>query len=240
MQEVELYNSSGEELYQLAQWDKDVYITIKAQTTVFTGTGTCQIHFFSSASEQALVVNGNFSVVNGIISVTCKIPNKILTEPYAINGHVVMYYGSGNEEIRGTYKFRINILKRPQPSDYIYTESDDYVALASVIAQCEGYASNAADSAEDAATSEANALAYKNDASASEANALEYKNSANNSANAAAQSLVATNAYADTAREYANSAQQSAEDAAAYSGSNLYSIGLNPITGRLSLYYNGE
>ena len=406
MQEVELYNSSGEELYQLAQWDKDVYITVKAQTTVFTGTGSCQVHFFSGGTEEALVVNSTYTVTGGTLSVTCKIPNLILTKPYAVNGHIVMYYDTGTEteEIRGTYKFRINILNRPKPSDYIYVESDDYVALSWVMEKCENYALDAsnssliATSARDAAStyasnslvseqaaknsenaakasetasashsaaaatsatnaatyehnalnsknaaalSESNALTYKNNAadsasaastsasgastsatnaassatlaesyakggtgsrsgentdnakyyseqayqsaqtageavaevieanieetleeirekaaaaadsadaaeasasaaSASEAKALSYKVSAGNSASAAAQSLISANNAVTVAQEYAESAQKSAEDAAAAAGSNLYSIGLNPVTGRLSLFYNGE
>ena len=107
MQEVELYDSYGRELYQLTQWDKDIGITIKAPADDFTGSGSCQIHFFNALSTSAYVTTGSYTVSGSTMTVTCVIPNKILEEPFDVMGHVVMLN-------RGLYRFRINMIRRPR------------------------------------------------------------------------------------------------------------------------------
>lgn len=106
-------------------------------------------------------------------------------------------------------------------------------SAANSAARAETAADEADESASNASMSERNALFYRDEAENSATIAAD-------SATAAAASLVQTNEAAQTAERYAESAEQSAHDAAAYAGTNLYNIALNPSTGRLALYYIGE
>ena len=121
---------------------------------------------------------------------------------------------------------------------HAYREFTDEVAASETsafnsAARAETAADNSEDLARRASASERNALFYRNEAEDS-------ATVAKDSADSAARSLVQTNQAAQTAANYAESAEQSAQDAAAYAGSSLYNIALNPSTGRLALYYNGE
>lgn len=233
MQRAEVYNFSREEVYQISQWDKDIYVIIEGYADSYTGSGICQVHFYNALSPEALVVEAQYSITDSQIFILCKIPNKLLMNPYDIYGEVVMLTGAQHDGPHAILMFSIDMLCKPQPSDYVVPGSEDYITVEQAILRCE----NAADHAEG---SEVNAALSAYNASSSESKALTYKNSAETSARDAADSLVDANKAANLSKYYADSAEQSAEDAAAAAGSNLFSIAVNPTNGLLCIYYNGE
>lgn len=77
----------------------------------------------------------------------------------------------------------------------------------------------------------------KNDAVAS---SKTYAESARQSATASANSATNSAASEKNAASSAESARQSAETAAGYAGAAVYSLGINPNTGHMAVFYNGE
>lgn len=233
MQRAEVYNFSRQEVYQISQWDRDLFIIIEGYADGYTGSGICQVHFYNALSPEALVVEAQYSITNSTINILSKIPNRLLMEPYDISGEVVMLEGSQHDGPHAILMFSIDMLHKPQPSDYLVPDTDDYLTIEEAIQRCENAATGASVSALSASSS-------ASAASASEANTLNYMNNAESYASDARTSVVSADEASATAHMYADSAEQSAIDAAAAAGSNLYSVGLNPVTGRLSLFYNGE
>lgn len=79
--------------------------------------------------------------------------------------------------------------------------------------------------------------AAKNDAIAS---FKTYAESAKQSATASANSATNSATSEKNAAASAESARQSAETAAGYAGAATYSLGINPNTGHMAVFYNGE
>lgn len=77
----------------------------------------------------------------------------------------------------------------------------------------------------------------KNDAIAS---SKTYAEAAKQSATASANSATNSATSEKNAAASATSAKQSAMDAAGYAGAALYSIGINPETGHMAIFYNKE
>ena len=80
MQEINIYDSEGNIIYDLVQWDKDVkiYITEPEIDKAYN------VHFFNRNNNEAMVVQSTYE--NGTL---CSIvPNDILTEELPINGYV--------------------------------------------------------------------------------------------------------------------------------------------------------
>ena len=80
MQEINIYDSEGNIIYDLVQWDKDVkiYITEPEIDKAYN------VHFFNRNNNEAMVVQSTYE--NGTL---CSIvPNDILTEDLPINGYV--------------------------------------------------------------------------------------------------------------------------------------------------------
>lgn len=132
-------------------------------------------------------------------------------------------------------------------------------------ASAKSYSSAAQTSATNAATSASNAKSYMDNASASasaakesqdaavqsETNTKSYMDAASQSADRAAASEISAGESAGQAKssasdaatsasnasDSATSAAKSAETAAGYSGAALYSVGVNPDTGHMALFY---
>ena len=77
----------------------------------------------------------------------------------------------------------------------------------------------------------------KNDAIAS---SKTYAEAAKQSATASANSATNSATSEKNAASSAESARQSAETAAGYAGAATYSLGINPNTGHMAVFYNGE
>lgn len=144
MQEITVYDAYGDSLTNLVQWDKDVSIYVE-DSEIDTAY---QMHFFNSTMDEALVVSTEYS--DGVLK--AKIPNILLTQPHAIIGYIKTRELKDVEE-KCLYRFRINIIKRPKPSDFVYVESDDYISITYVLQECREYASQSNQSAEEAANS---------------------------------------------------------------------------------------
>ncbi|MBO6266367.1 MAG: hypothetical protein J6M57_10225 [Acidaminococcaceae bacterium] len=79
-----------------------------------------------------------------------------------------------------------------------------------------------------------------NKASDSASAAKSSETAAAESASAAKTSETAAAGSEKSAADSATSAKQSAMDAAGYAGAALYSIGINPETGHMAIFYNKE
>lgn len=121
------------------------------------------------------------------------------------------------------------------------TKGDEFIKNSnSVMSSVSASATAAATSEKNAASSAANAA---NSASASATSAAEAKTHETNAGNSAASSAnSATNSATSekNAAASAESARQSAETAAGYAGAATYSLGINPNTGHMAIFYNGE
>lgn len=157
----------------VVQWDIDVmlYIHEEAIKTAF------DVHFFNSISERAYVVTSKYT--SGTLSV--KIPNELLRQPYGVVGYINVVDA---DEQKCEYRFRLNVAKKPQPSNYLYEGSDDYRSLEEVLEECKQWAQESENSANESEES-----AQRSDKSA--AAALKSEQAAKNSENAAKASQAA-------------------------------------------------
>lgn len=129
MQEINIYDSEGNIIYDLVQWDKDVkiYITEPEIDKAYN------VHFFNRNNNEAMVVQSTYE--NGTL---CSIvPNDILTEELPINGYVVI---EKNGEYKSLYCFRILVRKRAKPADYIYSDQKEYITFDKILKEVEEYA----------------------------------------------------------------------------------------------------
>ena len=129
MQEINIYDSEGNIIYDLVQWDKDVkiYITEPEIDKAYN------VHFFNRNNNEAMVVQSTYE--NGTL---CSIvPNDILTEELPINGYVVI---EKNGEYKSLYCFRILVRKRAKPADYVYSDQKEYITFDKILKEVEEYA----------------------------------------------------------------------------------------------------
>lgn len=73
-----------------------------------------------------------------------KIPNVLLEQAYSIIGYVYIAKDGGK---RSVYRTRIKVRPRPMPSNYIYTETPDYISISDVLEECKKCSADAASSA---------------------------------------------------------------------------------------------
>ena len=160
MQEIDIYDINGEFLTDLVQWDKDVYICIEEENI----DKAYQVHFFNKESSLAFVVDSAYT--NGVLKV--KIPNKLLMHPHLIAGYINI---EKNGEQKCIYGFKIVVHKKPQPSNTVYEDTNDYIRLEVVLQECRDLAAAASNSADAAKVSETNAKDSEDKAKVSEINA---------------------------------------------------------------------
>lgn len=129
MQEINIYDSEGNIIYDLAQWDQDVkiYITEPEIDKAYN------VHFFNRNNNEAMVVQSTYE--NGTLCST--VPNDILTEELPINGYVFI---EKNGEHKSLYCFRILVRKRAKPADYIYSDQKEYITFDKILKEVEEYA----------------------------------------------------------------------------------------------------
>lgn len=199
MQEIIACDVNGNSITSLVQWDSNVYIYL-SDTDI---DRAYQVHFFNNVMDEALVVDSSFS--DGKLKV--KIPNKLLIQPYIITGYVDIVK---NDESKCLYGFKINIRKKPKPSDFVYVESYDYISLEKILDECRQYANNASNSAGESANSASQsaqsasaAKTSQNAAKTSETNSKQSENNAKSSANKAEQQAGLSEDFATQAKSYA-------------------------------------
>lgn len=130
MKNIICYDSGGNQITALAQWDRDVSIYL--QETFIAESH--KIHFFNNSEEVAYVVESTYN--DGIL--TAKIPNILLTQPYEIIGYVFDETENGGG--RSIARFRVNVRARPQPSDTIYDSTNDYISYYEILENCQTFA----------------------------------------------------------------------------------------------------
>lgn len=196
MQNIIVHDMSNKEIASLAQWDKDVYVCVENSEI----TQAYNFHFFNSIMDEAFVVESTYS--NSILK--AKIPNVLLTQTHPITGYIrVTDFG----EKKCLYRFRINIVKRPKPSDYVYVDTKDYISVSDILNECREHSESASNSAQDAAMSASNATVSAESAASSAQDAA-------NSASSAAGSAQNADTSVGIVSDMVNSATSSANDAA--------------------------
>lgn len=186
MKDVLIYNSLGEQLIRLAQWDRDVYVSIEDAGI----TTNYPVHFFNKNSDQAYAVESTYS--GGKLK--AKIPDHLLREPYTICGYVQR--NDGDSERRSDFRFIVGVVPKPQPSDYVLRSDPDYIEVESLKAEYRELQKKAD-----------TALAEAKEANKTASTLLEQTKRAINGANAAKDD-------ANTAAEAANNAKTEADEAA--------------------------
>lgn len=136
MKEITVYDTSGNSITDLVQWDTDVVVCIKEEEI----TKPCKVHFFNSESDAAYAVQGVYE--NGKLK--AKIPNVLLWQPYTIIGYV---HVEENSEGKSIYRFRINMRKKPQPTNYVYSGTKDYIEITAVLEECKAESNKSRNSA---------------------------------------------------------------------------------------------
>ena len=126
MRDIRCYDLDGNQLECLSQWDRDVYINI--QETFITEAH--KIHFFNISNTTAYVVESTYG--NGVL--TAKIPNTLLTQPYDITGYIFDEDDEGGGQ--SVARVRLLVMARPQPSDTIYDDTDDYISYYEIMENC--------------------------------------------------------------------------------------------------------
>lgn len=207
MQEIRVLTETGESLTNLVQWDRDIYIYLTADKI----NKNYQVHFYNSESKEALVCLSEFE--DGTLKV--KIPNDLLKQPYIIFGYVILddEYGQ-NGCNKAEYCFKINVKKKPIPSDFIHVDSDDYVVATKILEEAQNYANNAKESAENAKTSKDKAENSAIDSAKSAANAKSSEIEAANSVKIAEALKSDVEGLKSEIQELKNDAKQSANNAA--------------------------
>lgn len=118
------YDANGNVVTSVAQWDSDItiYISDPGITTNYA------VDFFNPDGKMSYKMESSFS--EGKLKV--KIPNILLQTSYAIIGFVTVDSFGGN---RTMYRVRINVVKRPFPSDYVYVDTEDYISAQEMLAE---------------------------------------------------------------------------------------------------------
>lgn len=150
MQEILVYDSDGASLSSLVQWDFDIYIYMNHPNI----EEAHPVHFFNQTMDEAYVVDTSV-YENEFLKV--KIPNDLLTHAHPIIGYVNV---QKNTQKRSLYGFKINVRKKPKPSDLVYKESNDYICITKVLEECRNFAAAASKSADDASDFALKAQSY--------------------------------------------------------------------------------
>lgn len=161
MENINIYDSNGELVDLLIQWDKG--ITLYFNDNIFNNDYT--IHLFTDSMKEAMVVETLLDD-NGILSV--KIPDDLLSLGQTITGYICT---RTDIEYRNAYRFKIPVRKKPIPSSYIYTDSEEYVVLEMKMDEIEANVELANTYAVNAKISEQNALQSETNSKISEENA---------------------------------------------------------------------
>ena len=146
MVKVTPYDSNGDAVSALFQWDKGIEVTVEDDSI----TEAYNMHFANTQTGEAYVVESTYSSR----TLTAQIPDVLLQSTNPVFGYV---YDEDDDSGRSTLWFKIKVTARAQPADYVFEDSADYVTITGIIDTIKEYMESAADSAEAAAESEENA-----------------------------------------------------------------------------------
>ena len=120
MSNIICYDSDGNFLTNLYQWDNNQTITIRGIPILHTPV----FHFCNRLSKGALVVSPKVSEGD----ITVAIPNILLQQAEPIM--VYLYQNTENNGSRTVHTIHLPVLPRPKPDDYEYNENIDYTSIA--------------------------------------------------------------------------------------------------------------
>lgn len=131
MYEVNCFDSDGNSINYLTQWDANLKLHIPMDG--YDLTQTPEVHFCNKNSEEALVVVA--TVKN--TTLIADIPNTLLQESYPLICHIYLSKKNTDNTLAQKTEFTITIpiRERKKPSDYLYVENvtgytiDDLVNL---------------------------------------------------------------------------------------------------------------
>lgn len=218
MNEITVYDMNGNFLTELAQWDEDVFVCIKEEDI----TQPCAVHFFNSESDMSYVVNSIYE--DGVLK--AKIPHDLLSKPYSVIGYIYITDIGGN---RSVSRFRLNMRKKPMPSNFIYKGTKDYVNIEEVSKECREYSDtskNCADTSKSYAVGDTgtrngenndNAKYYSQQSNAYADISFEKATESSDSAKAAKSSEENASSSAETAITKAAESENSAKQSKSYS-----------------------
>lgn len=210
MQEIIACDAHGNSLNYLVQWDQDVHVYLQADGI----DSAYRVHFFNNSMDESYVVDSTFQ--DGILK--AKIPNALLTMPYIITGYVDV---TKDKENKCLYGFKINVKKKPKPSNYVYLDTNDYVSIEDIRDECRdiadeasGYADKAKASAKESSDFATNAKSWAVGGTLTreneeQDNAKYYYNETRKSEALAEQHKNKADGYASSALASAESARQS-------------------------------
>lgn len=110
------YDSDGDILKRLYQWDSNQTISISGIPT----SPIPDIHFCNRLSTEAIPMPA--AVSSGRVAV--QVPNILLTQAEPITAFI--YTANGTNGHKTTYAIHIPVLPRPIPSDYNYEDNVEY------------------------------------------------------------------------------------------------------------------
>ena len=125
MVSVICYDSNGNRLNNLTQWDLNQKLVVKGATT----TTVPVFHFCNKLSKAAFVVTASVSGDDIIV----KIPNILLQQSFPIIAY--MYYEAADSSAKTMHTITIPVTPRVKPNDYEFEENIDYTSLAIIDAR---------------------------------------------------------------------------------------------------------
>ena len=150
----------------------------------------------------------------------------------------IHYTDGTSQQIPTLYRDFADILNQLKAQN---TKGDELIKNSQTVMNSVSASASAADTSAKSAAASAEQAKKSADASAnSAAEAKTYETAAGNSATASANSATNSATSEKNAAASAESARQSAETAARYAGAATYSLGINPNTGNMAIFYNGE
>lgn len=120
MSKIACYDSDGNLLKTLYQWDTNQVMTVKGLDT----PPIPAFHFCNRLSNIALVVAPEVSGSD----LSVKIPNVLLQQAEPIIAYV--YQETEDEGYRTMHAIHIPVIPRPKPDDYEYEDNIDYISVA--------------------------------------------------------------------------------------------------------------
>lgn len=118
-----IYDTYGNEIVKLYQWDINVKVCIKEWNI----TENVLCYFYQKDSNTTLAVTPTIiTEEDDTKTLTCEIPNKLLQKSKEINFYLVL---SQNNELLTQYQKKLEVAARPQPEGYTPTDNTDYVIL---------------------------------------------------------------------------------------------------------------
>lgn len=210
MTNVICYDSDGNVLESLTQWDVGQSLVIKGISSTITPT----FHFCNKRSTRALVVPSEVNA-DGI---GAKIPNILLQDGIPLIAYI--YYQKNEDSARTMYTVTIPVTPRTKPFDYEYEENIGYTNWVEIEEEARALLSQMSDAVEETRNATQNA----NNATTELISAAGNANTAAGNANQAAESANKSAGSANTAASSANTAANNANSATSKANSTIASI----------------